>query len=284
MPQSRTEELPVIWIQGAGCTGCSVSLLNSVSPSIRNLLIDEVIPGKHISLKFHSTVMAGAGEPVIEVLEDVHKMGGYLLTVDGAIPTAGDGAYCSLGERAGKRVPFLDRFLELAERATAVIAMGTCAAFGGIPAAEPNPGQCINVEQALKRGGLATPFINVPGCPPHPDWFVGTVAHILLFGLPKPEELDDFHRPKLFYGKLIHEHCPRRAYYDEGKFAKKLSDPGCLYELGCKGPVTYADCPLRQWNNGINWCINSGGMCIGCVEPGFPDLMSPLYEKIAETS
>jgi len=124
--------------------------------------------------------------------------------------------------------------------------------------------------------------VNVPGCPPHPDWFVGTVAGVLLNGLPGPEELDEHKRPKAFYGKLIHENCPRRAYFEEGKFARKFGDPGCLNELGCKGPVTYADCPLRLWNHGTNWCIGSGGSCIGCVEPGFPDLLAPFYQKLTD--
>lgn len=281
MASRKSDEYPVIWLQGAGCTGCSVSLLNAASPSIKNLLIDEVIPGKHVSLRFHPTVMAGAGVQAIQAMEETQKKGGYILVVEGAIPTAGDGAFGSLGEKGGKPISILSRLESLAQNALAVIALGTCASFGGIPSANPNPAQCLGVAQALKNKSIATPVINVPGCPPHPDWFMGTVASILLWGLPKEEELDDFRRPKAFYGKLIHEHCPRRAYYDEMKFAKKLGDPGCLYELGCKGPITYADCPLRQWNNGVNWCVNSGGMCIGCVEPGFPDLMSPIYEKMA---
>jgi hydrogenase small subunit len=113
---------------------------------------------------------------------------------------------------------------------------------------------------------------------------MGTVAGILLSGLPRTEDLDEYGRPKAFYGQTIHENCPRRAYYDERKFAKKLSDPGCLYELGCKGPVTYADCPLRLWNNGVNWCIGNGSPCLGCTEPGFPDITSPFYEKMATTA
>jgi len=277
-PMTKTEEYPVIWLQGAGCSGCSVSVLNSESPTIKNLLIDEVIPGKHISLKFHPTVMAGQGEAAIEAMEETEKKGGYIVVVEGAIPK--DSAYGAIGEQDGKPISILSRLTSLAEKALAVIALGTCASFGGIPAGSPNPSGCLSVSQALKSKNIATPVINIPGCAPHPDWFVGTVASILLLGLPKPEDLDDFGRPKAFYGKLIHENCPRRAYYDEKKFAKKLSDPGCLYELGCKGPVTYADCPLRLWNGGINWCIQSGGMCIGCVEPGFPDLVSPIYEKM----
>ncbi len=284
MPKSRTEELPVIWLQGAGCTGCSVSLLNSVSPNIKNILIDEVLPGKHVNLRFHPTVMAGAGDAVIEVLKETNrqKKGGYILVVEGAIPTAEGGIYCVIGEEKGKGITLASRVESLSRNALAVIALGTCAAFGGIPAANPNPTQCLSVGEVLKIAKIATPVINIPGCPPHPDWFVGTLVSVLLSGLPKPEDLDEHGRPKAFYGALIHENCPRRSYYDEGKFAKKLSDPGCLYELGCKGPVTYADCPLRHWNNGVNWCIGGGSPCIGCCEPGFPDMVSPFYEKMAQ--
>ena len=283
MPKPRTEELPVIWLQGAGCTGCSVSVLNSVSPSIKNVLVDEVIPGKHINLRFHPTVMAGAGEAAIEVLQETQqqKKGGYVLVMEGAIPTAKGGIYGVMGEENGRPVTIVSRLESLGSNALAIIALGTCASFGGIPAATPNPTQCLSVEEVLKAARIAIPVINVSGCPPHPDWFVGTLASILLFGLPKPADLDEHRRPKAFYGTLIHENCPRRAYYDEGKFAKKLSDPGCLYELGCKGPVTYADCPTRLWNHGVNWCIGSGGLCHGCVEPAFPDLVSPIYKKIA---
>jgi len=280
----NTAEYPVIWLQGAGCTGCSVSVLNSVSPTIKNVLIDEVIPGKHVNLRFHPTIMAGAGEPAIEVLRDTqeHRKGEYLLVVEGAVPTAEDGIYAVVGEEDGKPVTLLSRVLSLGADAMAVIALGTCAAFGGIPSGSPNPTECRGVRDILETHNISTPVINISGCPSHPDWFIGTVAGILIGGLPQPEELDEFRRPKLFFGSLIHENCPRRAYYDEGKFAKKLGEPGCLYNLGCKGPVTYADCPLRLWNGGVNWCIGNNSPCIGCCEPGFPDLVSPFYTKMGE--
>ncbi|MFC2056302.1 hydrogenase small subunit [Chloroflexota bacterium] len=282
MPKTLPEEFPVIWLQGAGCTGCSVSVLNSVSPNIKNVLIDEVIPGKHVNLRFHPNVMAGAGAGIIDVLEKTRqqKENSYILVVEGAIPTAQGGIHCVIGEEKGKAVTLVSRLESLGSNALAVVALGTCASFGGIPAASPNPTKCLSVEDALKAARITTPVINLTGCPPHPDWFVGTLASILLFGLPKPEDLDEYRRPKAFFSALIHENCPRRAYYDEGKFAKKLSDPGCLYELGCKGPVTYADCPTRLWNNGVNWCVGSGSPCIGCCEPGFPDVVSPIYEKM----
>jgi len=278
------KEIPVVWFQGAACTGCTISLLNSASPTIKNILIDQIIPGVHINLRYHSTVMAGAGEQAIEVLEDTakNKKDGYVLIAEGAIPTAPEAVYGSVGERGGKPVSMETRLEELARNAMAVLAVGTCASFGGIPAAAPNPTGCKSVSQILKAKGINKPLINIPGCPPHPDWLVGTIASVLLNGLPKASDLDDNLRPLAFYGKLIHENCPRRAYFDEGKFAKKPGDEGCLYELGCKGPITYADCPTRRWNNGTNWVIGAGAPCNGCTQPEFPDMTSPFYEKLKD--
>ncbi len=284
MPRETTQEYPVIWLQAATCTGCSVSMLNSVSPTIKNILIDEVVPGKHINLRYHATLMAGQGDAAIEEMETISakKKGSYILVMEGAIPTASNGAHGSLGEKDGKPVSMASRVEHLSKNALAVIALGTCAAYGGIAAGAPNPSGCLGVDAFLKQKKVNVPLINIPGCAPHPDWFVGTVAGLMLNGLPKPDELDEHKRPKAFYGKLIHENCPRRAYFDEGKFARKFGDPGCLNELGCKGRVTYADCPLRLWNHGTNWCIGSGGSCIGCVEPGFPDLLAPFYQKLSD--
>ncbi len=281
-----TQEYPVVWLQCAACSGCAVSVLNSASPSIKNVLVDELLPGKHVNLRFHPTVMAASGEMAIQVMEDMARdlAGGYLLVVEGAIPTAMDGVYGSVGERNGQPVSMVECVRSLGQRALATIALGTCAAFGGIPAAKPNPTGCISVRDAFAAHGITTPLINVPGCPPHPDWFTGTIAHILLQGLPSPDDLDEHLRPRIFYGQLIHENCPRRAYFDEGKFAKKLGDEGCLYELGCKGPITHADCPLRHWNNGVNWVIGNHAPCNGCVEPGFPDITSPFYQKLQDVN
>jgi len=261
-----------------------ISILNSVSPTIKNVLIDEVIPGKHVNLRFNATVMAGAGDLAIAIAEETVKKvkGGYLLIVDGGIPTARNGVYGSIGERNHQPVSMVERVVEFSRDALAVMAVGTCATFGGIPAAAPNPTGCQGLKELLESKGIRTPVINVAGCPPHPDWFVGTVASLLLSGLPSADQLDDFGRPLTFYGKLIHENCQRRAYFDEGKFAKKHGDAGCLYELGCKGPITYADCPTRLWNTGVNWCVGSGGGCHGCTQPEFPDLVSPLYVKTIE--
>jgi len=272
-------EIPAIWLQGAACTGCSVSLMNAVNPKVQNLILDEIVPGKQVRLRFHATIMAGQGEPVVEILTDTKKKdkGKYLLIVEGAVPTAKNGIYGSVGKAGGKHKTILESVEELGKDALMVISVGTCSSYGGIPATKPNPTGCKSVEDLFKEKNIKTPVINVPGCPPHPDWFLSTVATILLGRMP---ELDEFGRPKLCYGGLIHENCPRRAYFDKGKFAKHAGDEGCLYQAGCKGPITYADCPLRQWNNGISWCVKAGSPCLGCVEKWFPDYTSPFYGKV----
>ena len=274
-------EIPVIWIQGGGCTGCSTSVLNSLSPKIQDVLVNQVVPGKHVSLRFHPTVMAASGELAMKSLEDTAKnKGGYVLVVEGAISTKDNGVYCEIGEIEGHGVTALDALTTLGADAMAVIALGSCTSFGGIPAAAPNATGCKGVQAVLTERGIKTPVINLPGCPAHPDWFVGTVASVLIGGLGSVE-VDDIGRPTAFYDKLIHDNCPRRGYFDAGQFAKKYSEPYCLFELGCKGPVTHADCPIRLWNSGTNWCVGSNSPCIGCCEPGFPDSVSPL-RKVAD--
>lgn len=280
--KAKTKEYPAIWLQCAGCSGCSVALLNALSPSAKNVIVDQVVPGSHVSLKFHPTVMAGSGEMALSMTEaPAAPPSGYLLIVEGAVPTAHE-RFGAVGEKEGQPVNMAAKVRELARNAMAVIALGTCSSFGGIPAAAPNPTGAKPVSEILEEAGIATPVINVPGCPPHPDWFVGTVASLLLFGLPPVQELDVLRRPKRFFGRLIHENCPRRADFEAGKFARKVGDPGCLYELGCRGPITSADCPERMFNAAVNWCIKAGSPCMGCVEPEFPDVVSPLYRKTAE--
>jgi len=281
---SNVKEIPVVWYQAASCSGDSVSLLNSASPNIRHTLVDEIVPGQHINLLFQMTVMAGQGEPIIEILENTAKTrkGQYLLVVEGTIPTAENGMMGVTGEKGGKPLTMAETVADLGRNALAAVAVGTCASYGGIFAGAPNPSGSMGVEAFFRSKGIKTPVINLPGCPMHPDWFVGTVAHILLFGFHRPEELDDAGRPVEFYGTQVHENCPRRPDFDAGKFAKKIGAAGCLYKLGCKGPVTYADCPHRGFNNHTNWCIQAGSPCHGCTEPDFPDKLSPLYQKLTE--
>jgi hydrogenase small subunit len=262
---------PVLWIQGGGCTGCSVSLLNTVHPSIAEVLL------KIISLKFHPTAMASSGELAIEYLYKMAEQykGKYFLVIEGTIQTGADGKYCLPGELKGKEITFAAMTKDLATKAAAVLAVGQCASYGGIPAADPNPTGSKGVTDFFKDESIKTPVINIPGCPPHPDWMVGTIAYALMFGIP---ELDENGRPTMFYGTLVHDHCPFRSYYDEQKFAKSFGEEGCRVELGCKGPESYSDCWKRGWNNNVNWCVLNS-LCLGCTQPGYPDAFSPFYVK-----
>ena len=263
---------PVLWIQGGGCTGCSVSLLNTVHPSIAEVLL------KIISLKYHPTVMASQGELAFEYLYQMAEKnkGKYFLVVEGAVQTAAEGRYCMVGERKGKEVTFVELTKYLGSNGAAVLAVGQCTCYtGGIPGAKPNPTGVKSIMDFFKDNGIKTPVVNIPGCPPHPDWMVGTIAHALMFGIP---ELDSDGRPKMFYSTLVHDNCPYRSYYDEQKFAKSFGEEGCRVELGCKGPESYSDCWKRGWNNNVNWCVHNS-LCLGCTQPGYPDAFSPMYVK-----
>jgi hydrogenase small subunit len=272
LEKAVTGKPPVLWIQGAGCSGCSVSLLNSVHPTIAEVLL------KIIDLRFHPTIMAASGEMAIDALEKTasKKKGKYVLVVEGAIPTAEGGRYCIVGEKAGREYSMQEWTTDLGKDAAAVLAFGSCAAFGGIQAAEPNPTDAVGVIELFERKKINTPVINVPGCPSHPDWMVGTIAHILLYGIPK---LDYLNRPEVFFGKLLHDHCPYRSFFDEKKFCNDFNDmDGCRWQLGCKGPAAFCDAWRRHWNGGVNWCVQNA-TCIACVEPNFWDNYSPFYSN-----
>lgn len=264
--------LPVIWFQAQACSGCPVSFINTEYPGIDEVLIEV------ITLEYNPVVMGGTGDVAIGVIDRMisEENGKYILVVDGSIPTEENGEYCTVGEKEGKPVTALDWIKRMGENSLAVVAVGTCASWGGIPSAPPNPTGAVSTSVVIKD----KPVINIPGCPPHPDWMIGTIVHVLKYGMP---ELDDLNRPTLFYGgdKVVHDNCELRQYFDVGKFAQDFGEEGCLYELGCKGPVAHCDVSTRGWNGGVNWCNRSGGPCIGCTEPFFPGgTGSGLYEKL----
>ncbi|MEA3417086.1 MAG: hydrogenase small subunit [Thermodesulfobacteriota bacterium] len=265
MEQLSAGNAPVLWLQGQSCSGCSVSLLNSEEPGPAQILTG------YISLLFHSTISASTGDVSMQVLNSSIDHGGYLLVVEGSVP-AGMPEACVVGGEL-----FTKQLLRAARNAKAVIAVGTCATFGGIPAAENNPTGAESVPDFLKKNGISKPLIRIPGCPAHPDWIVGTLVHVLKFGIP---QLDKKGRPKMFFSKLIHDQCPRFADYERENFAKTFSEDGCLFMLGCLGPLTHADCTLRLWNSGTNSCIKAGAPCIGCASEDFAASASvPFYRK-----
>lgn len=265
LQQLESGQAPVLWLQGQSCSGCSVSFLNSEAPSPARVIT------RYVSVLFHSTLSAATGETAMDVVAKSIDAGGYLLVVEGALP-AGMPEACVMGGR-----PLTELVKEAAAKAKAVVALGTCASFGGIPAAENNPTGAVGVQQYLTDQGVRVPLINLPGCPTHPDWLVGTLAHVLQFGLPA---LDSHGRPLAFYGRILHDQCPRFADYERENFAKNFSEPGCLFKLGCLGPITHADCTLRYWNGGANTCIAAGAPCIGCASEGFARSAElPFYRK-----
>ena len=258
---------PVLWLQGQSCSGCSVSLMNSQDPGPVEILT------RYISLLFHSTLSTATGAASMEIVHRTTEQGGFLLAVEGSMPAAMPEA-CVMGHEA-----VTELVSRAARKAQAVIAVGACASFGGIPGAENNPTGAISVPEFLKNKRISTPVIVLPGCPCHPDWLVGTLAHVVRFGIPA---LDELGRPNMFYSKLIHGQCPRFADYEREQFAKTFSDDGCLFKLGCLGPNTHADCTLRFWNSGTNMCIKAGAPCIGCASEHFAEKTSfPFYTKRA---
>lgn len=262
--QEASARTPVIWLQAQSCSGCSVSLLNKINPDIVSV-ITEVI-----SLNYHQTLMAGTGSTAIDVLEEAVKKQrkDFILIVEGSIPTKDD-YYCTIGEVDGKHVSAKEWVEELGKNAVAVVSAGTCAAYGGIPGGKSmttgvNPTGAVPVSEIIKDRLI----VNIPGCPPHPDWMVGTLVHLLLKGMP---ELDEYNRPKMYFGQTVHDRCELLNYYKRGVFAKEWGDKGCLYNLGCLGMDTGCDIPVRKWNNGASSCTESGAGCIGCTEKVFPD-------------
>lgn len=218
--------------------------------------------------------MAASGHLAESVYHETVKQGGYVLVVEGSVPSADD-RFCMVGGR-----PFRKILEEAAVKAVAIIAVGACAAYGGIPAAGPTKG--IGLNKALPDRQV----INLPTCPVHPDHLVGTVLYFL--ATRKVPLLDDLNRPKAYFGRSIHDNCRRRGYFDEGLFLTDWNDPNqqdwCLFEKGCKGPDTYSDCPVRRWNDGINFCIDCGAGCQGCAEPDFYADLSPLFTAEGEKS
>ncbi|NNJ96784.1 MAG: hydrogenase small subunit [Gammaproteobacteria bacterium] len=269
----------VIWLSFQECTGCTESLTRAHAATVESLIFDS------ISLDYHHTLQAASGhaaEAAREAAMQEHK-GKYLLVVDGSIPLGNPGYSTIAG------ISNVDMLIDTAKHAAAIISVGSCAAFGGIPNAKPNPTGAVAVSDIIKDKKI----INVPGCPPIPVVITGVLTHFLTFGtIP---ELDHLGRPKVFYGQSIHDRCYRRPFYDKGLFAETFDDEGarlgwCLFKLGCKGPSTYNACATTKWNGGVSFPIEAGHPCIGCSEPNFWDgggfykALSMPTENISKTA
>jgi len=262
--------LPVVWFHFQECTCCSESFIRSSHPIVSDIVLDK------ISLDYTETLQAAAGKQAEEALHQTMTKykGEYLMLVEGSVPTEDDGIYCCIGGRTAK-----DILLEAADGAKAIIAWGSCASNGCIQAANPNPTGATPVHKLVSGKAI----INVPGCPPIAEVMAGTVVHLLAFD--RIPQLDGLGRPKAFYSRRVHDTCYRRPNYDAGLFVEAFDDDNarrgyCLYQMGCRGPVTYNACGVTRWNNGVSFPIQSGHGCIGCSEANFWD-NGPFYQHLA---
>ncbi len=275
----------LIWLQGATDNGCTISFLNADQPDVAQILAK-----LDVEVVFHPTINPMSGPQALRAIEPYARGERPLdvLVVEGAVQKGpdGSGAYCLVGDR-----PLKDLVLELAPRAAYTVALGTCAAFGGVAAADPNPTDATGLQfHRARLGGLlgpdyrsraGLPVVNVPGCPAHPDWLSKTLGAILM-GMGDQVELDRYQRPTMFYRTVSHWGCPRNEFFEYGVGAATFGQPGCLFRyLGCRGPDTHADCNQRLWNRQSSK-QRVGSPCLGCTEPTFPDAGSGRFFRTPE--
>lgn len=263
---------PVIWLEFSDCAGDTESMLRATKPTIAEIVLDV------LSLEYHETIMAPSGHLAEKSKKDVVKnqKGKYLAVVEGAIPMKDGGIYCTIGGHTA-----LDIAREVCGNALVTIAVGSCACWGGVASASPNPTGCVGVKEAIPGANV----VNLPGCPVNVENITATIVHFLTFGaLPA---LDNFYRPLFAYGKRIHDNCERRPHFDAGQFVRKWGDEGhrlgwCLYEMGCKGPQAYYNCPTVKYNEGTSWPVQAGHPCFACAANHNWDVMGPIYSRLPD--
>jgi len=290
----RAEDSPVlIWLHGSGCQGDSISFLNLFADldPLDGLTAAGVLTD-HVNLAYHTVLMASAGEEAVTMADLALARGGHVLILEGGVPRAFDGKACVIQGHGDLEITYGQAVAAYGRNAKAVISVGSCACYGGIPRSSQDPAQpngptdVISAKEALHAAGVLVPLlVNIPGCPAHPDWIAWAVVQLIL-GNPIP--LDPYDRPVALYGNKavdfhrlnIHENCPRNPKHAGNSLATTFGqDHRCLEDLGCRGPSTFADCPTRRWNWGengpTNWCVDANAPCLGCVEPDFPN--GPFY-------
>ena len=249
---------PVIWLQGSACTGCTISLLNVTDPAT----IDTVLTNT-ISLKYHPNLTTSSGDLAVGGIVDAKSTynGQFILCVEGGIPTGAGGRCCVIGERNGADWTMLDAVNELGPKAKHVIAVGSCAAWGGV--VKPDLYAGVQTVDQVLEGKTQNTVVNLPACPAHPTAVVGTLVTLLTS--PGSLKLNPSGQPLAYYGGRIHSSCPRK-----GQAKAEFGVQGCYMMVGCRGPSTTINCPSMQWNNKKNWCVASNVGCIGCAAPSFP--------------
>jgi len=278
---------PAIWMNGGACTGCTESAAQSTNPDIAQIVLDI------LSLNYIETIMMATGESADEALYQTAEefAGKFIMVYEGTVMTGLEGNTLRI---AGE--PSLKSLEEIAPKAAAIVAVGSCAVDGGWVKANPNPAGGTGLSMYLTEKGIATPVINLPTCPVNPEWIVAIVIDVLLLGGIDEEgkvtealvsKLDEFGRPKFIFGQTIHDNCPRRGHFENGEFVYQFGSAEeakgyCLYPVGCKGPQTYTNCPIVRWNNQVSWCVESGAPCIGCGDFNWVDENAPFLERFRQ--
>jgi hydrogenase small subunit len=266
----RADRPVLVWLEFQDCAGNTESMLRSSDPPVADVVLEL------LSWEYHETIMAGAGKQAEAALQRVvqQEAGKYIAIVEGAIPTADGGVYCTIGGRTA-----LDIATEVCTHAAACIAVGACAWDGGLVRANPNPTGAVGLQEAVP----GVKVVNLGGCPHNVANTAAVLVHYLTFH--EMPALDQYNRPLFAYGQIIHDQCERRAHYDAGQFVEEWGDEGsrkgwCLYKMGCKGPDATYNCPTVRWNGGTSWPVKSGHGCIACASHRFWDAMSPFYKPL----
>jgi hydrogenase small subunit len=284
------KEIDILWITaGLSCDGDSVSITAATQPSLEDIVLG-ALPGLP-KVRLHNPVLAR--ENGAAFLHSFHaaaegKVDPFVLVVEGSIPNETikpEGYWAAMGiDASGQPITTCHWIDRLAPRALAVVAIGTCATYGGIPAMSGNPTGAMGLPDYLGwswKSKAGIPIVCVPGCPVQPDNFMETVLYLLYqaAGLAPMIPLDEALRPRWLFGQTVHEGCDRGGYYEQGDFAAEYGSKKCIVKLGCWGPVVLCNVPKRGWMAGIGGCPNVGGICIGCTMPGFPDKFMPFMDE-----
>ncbi len=285
------KEIDILWITaGLGCDGDTVAMTAATQPSIEDIVLG-IIPGIP-KVNFRNPVLAY--ENGAAFLDFFHRaatgaLDPFILVIEGSIPNEknkSDGYWAAMGtdEKTGQPIPTCDWIDRLAPKAWAVVAAGTCAAYGGIHAMAGNPTGCMGLADYLGhawKSKAGIPIVNVPGCPVQPDNFMETLLYLLYQAAERAPmiPLDNELRPKWLFSETLHEGCDRGGYYEQGDFTEVYGNKQCIVKIGCWGPVVQCNVGKRGWMGGIGGCPNVGGICIGCTMPGFPDKFMPFHDQ-----
>ncbi len=271
---------PVIWIEGASCTGCTESFAQIETPDAATVVLDM------ISLNYSETLSAAAGHSMEEAKHQTIEAGNYVLVYEGAVQKGWDGNALRVAGEVGTVA-----LEEAARSANAVVAVGSCAVNGGWLAAHPNPSNAMGVEQYLREVGIDTTVVNVPGCPVNPEWMMAVLVDVVVMKDPGLLKLNSFNMPAGIFDQTVHDNCERRGHFENGEFVYEFGSEEealgyCLYPLGCRGPQTKSNCGVTMWNNRRSWCVQAGSPCLGCCEanpndPGqnWVEVNTPFYKR-----